>query len=105
MLALEDRAMLLERACAIAGTRNRLHELLAAIPWLTPYPSEANFILCRLDGLDAVEVRARLAKRGIFVRYFDTAALRNHLRISVGLEEHNERVVSALREIGAELGR
>jgi histidinol-phosphate aminotransferase len=103
--ALDDRELLDERACKIAGTRERMEEGLAAIPWITPYPSEANFILCRLDGVDAVEVKERLAKRGIFVRYFDTAMLRNHLRISVGLEEHVEIVAQGLREIGAELGR
>jgi histidinol-phosphate aminotransferase len=105
LASLEDRALLDERACTIAGTRERLAVLLSEIGWIAPYPSEANFILCRLDGVDAVEVKDRLATRGIFVRYFDTPALRNHLRISVGLEEHNEPVVRALREIGAELGR
>ena len=118
--AIADRELLDERACKICATRGRLTEALAAIAWLTPYPSDANFILCRLDGLDAVEVKARLAKRGIFVRYFPRRArdsvprraqdsvdtpMRNHLRISVGLEEHVEPVVKALREIGAELGR
>jgi histidinol-phosphate aminotransferase len=105
LASLEDRALLDERACTIAGTRERLAALLSEIGWIAPYPSEANFILCRLNGVDAVEVKARLATRGIFVRHFDTPALRNHLRISVGLEEHNEPVVRALREIGAELGR
>ena len=79
--------------------------LLDEIPWIATYPSEANFLLCRLDGVDAVEVKDRLAKRGIFVRHFDSARLRNHLRISVGLEEHNAPVIAALMEIGAELGR
>lgn len=103
--ALEDREQLDEWACAITGTRGKLFEALDAIEWVQPYPSDANFILCRLDGVDAVEVKAQLAKRGIFVRYFDTPALRNHLRVSVGLPEHTEVVATALQEIGAELGR
>jgi len=105
LASIEDRALLDERACAIAGTREKLAALLAEIPWVHPYPSEANFILCRLDGVDALEVKDRLARRGIFVRYFEAPALRNHLRISVGLPEHNEPLLRALREIGAELGR
>ena len=103
--AIDDREALDERACVIAGTRDRLCELLRSIDWVSPYPSSANFILCRLEGMDAREVKELLAKRGIFVRYFDTEGLRNHLRISVGLEEHNAIVVGALREIGGELGR
>ena len=105
LASLEDKALLLDRACQICGTRDRLFGLLGEIDWIRPYPSEANFILCRLDGVDSVEVQARLAKRGIFVRYFDTPMLRNCLRISAGLEEHNAPVINALREIGAELGR
>lgn len=104
LAALDDRPLLDEQACKIAGTRDRLFAMLDEIAWLTPYPSAANFILCRLDGVDAVEVKERLASRGIFVRHFDTPMLRNHLRISIGREEHNEPVMRALREIGAELG-
>jgi histidinol-phosphate aminotransferase len=103
--ALGDRAQLDEWACAITGTRNEMADALSGIDWIHPYPSEANFVLCRLDGVDAVEVRDRLAKRGIFVRYFDTPMLRNHLRISVGLPQHTNIVTKALQEIGAELGR
>jgi histidinol-phosphate aminotransferase len=105
LASLADKSFLMDRVCAMRATRERLFGMLNEIEWVTPYPSEANFILCRLDGVDAVEVQARLAKRGIFVRYFDTPMLRNCLRISVGLEGHNEPVVRALREIGAELGR
>ncbi len=105
LASLEDSALLDERACKISGVRDRMAAALAAVPWITPYPSEANFVLCRLDGVDALEVKNRLASRGVFVRYFDTAMLRNHLRISAGLGEHIEPLVRALREIGAELGR
>jgi histidinol-phosphate aminotransferase len=105
LASLDDWAALMERVCKMCGTRDRLLALLGGIDWIEPYPSEANFILCRLDGVNAAEVKERLAKRGVFVRYFDTPMLRNCVRISVGLEEHNEIVVRALREIGAELGR
>ena len=105
LAALEDRALLDERACKIAGTRETLAQMLGSLDWIATYPSEANFILCRLDGVDALEVKNRLASRGIFVRYFDTPMLRNHLRISVGLDEHCEPLLRALTEIGAELGR
>lgn len=103
--ALEDRALLDEQACKITGVRNRLFDLLANFDWVHPHLSDANFVLCRLEGVDAVEVKERLARRGIFVRHFDTAMLRNHLRISAGLEEHTALVIDALREIGGELGQ
>jgi histidinol-phosphate aminotransferase len=105
LAALEDAPLLMERACKIAGLREELSAALTTLGWIMPYPSEANFVLCRLDGVDALEVKERLASRGIFARYFDTPLLRNHLRISVGLEEQQRRLIEALREIGGELGR
>lgn len=105
LASLADRALLMERVRRIIEERERLFAMLGDLSWVRPYPSEANFILCRLDGVGALEAKGRLAARGIFVRHFDTPMLRNHLRISVGLPEHSERVVRALREIGAELGR
>jgi histidinol-phosphate aminotransferase len=105
LAALDDRGLLDERACRIAGEREALQKQLDAIAWIQAYPSEANFLLCRLDGVDAREVKDRLARRGIFVRYFDTPGLRNHIRISVGLPEQDARLIDALKEIGAELGR
>ena len=37
---------------------------------LRPYPSCANFVLCRVVGRDAAEVRIGLAAQGILVRYY-----------------------------------
>ena len=58
-----------------------------------------------VEFLGSAPIPEGASRRGIFVRYFDTPMLRNCLRISAGLEEHNEPLVRALREIGAELGR
>ncbi len=104
LAALDDAPLLSERACKIAGSLDALAAMLDELSWVTTYPSDANFVLCRLDGVDAREVRDRLATRGVFVRYFDTPMLRNHLRISATLPENNARVVAALRDAGAELG-
>jgi histidinol-phosphate/aromatic aminotransferase/cobyric acid decarboxylase-like protein len=50
--------------------RGRLAAGLAAVPYLEPFPSEANFVLCRVvEGRDAGELRDALALRhGIMVR-------------------------------------
>lgn len=89
----------------IVGERDRMSERLAAIPWLRPFPSRANFILCEVRGIEAKEVQAQLRQRGILIRYFDSPGLRNCVRISVGKPEHTDRVIDALSEIGANVGR
>lgn len=103
LASLEDRALLDERACAITGERDALAAALAATGWVHPYPSEANFILCRLDSALGVEVREGLRRRGVFIRYFDTPRLRDHIRISIGTAEDSARLLAALAELRAEL--
>jgi histidinol-phosphate aminotransferase len=103
--ALEDREVLGERVRAIVRERERLAALLADIPWVTVYPSSANFVLCRLAGRDARAVRDALARRGVFVRYFDRHPVGDCLRISVPAPGQSERVAQALREAGEAHGR
>lgn len=103
--ALDDRAALMERVRALVEERQRLASLLADIPWVTVYPSSANFVLCRLRGRDARAVREALARKGIFVRYFDRPPIDDCLRISVPAPGQSERVARALREAGETDGR
>ena len=99
LASLEDIALLRERVGLIVRERERLSGALAAIPGLRPIPSEANFILCRIETLDARDVWQRLRRQGIFVRYFDEPMVRDCIRISVGRPEDSQRLLAALREI------
>jgi len=80
----------------ILAERRRLFEKLQAIPWLKPYPSQSNFILCRVEGMDADRLKSNLAKNGILVRYFNKPGLQNCIRISVGKPEHTDALIEAL---------
>ena len=66
-------------------------------------PSQANFLLLRLARADGRTLRDALRRRGIFTRYFEAPRLRDHLRISIGTPEQNDRVIAAFRAIGEEL--
>ena len=104
LASLDDTDALLENVRLVVEERERLSERLAEIAWIRPYPSAGNFVLCEIRGIAAAEVRARLRERGILVRYFNEPALRNCIRISVGLPRDTDRVVDALSEIGATVG-
>jgi histidinol-phosphate aminotransferase len=104
LASLEDKEALMANVSAMVDERERMSRALSALEFVEVYPSEANFLLCRLDGMVAKDVRDRLAERGLFVRYFDTPRLRDCLRISVGLPEHTDRLVEALREVGGNRG-
>jgi histidinol-phosphate aminotransferase len=59
------------------------------------WPSDANFVLARAG----VGVYERLLREGVIVRPLHGFGLAEHLRITVGLPEENERVVKALRRL------
>jgi histidinol-phosphate aminotransferase len=105
LASLEDVGTLKETVGRIVDERERMSAKLAALPWLRPFPSRANFILCEVKGVEAREVQAQLRQRGILIRYFDSPGLRNCVRISVGKPEHTDRVLEALNQIGATVGR
>ncbi|MEZ0397043.1 MAG: histidinol-phosphate transaminase [Anaerolineales bacterium] len=97
MAALEEVDYLRAQVAAICRERERLWQGLTAIPWLKPYPTRSNFILCRVLGRDASELKTRLAQEyGILVRYFDKPGLQDCIRISVGKPEHTDALLEAL---------
>jgi histidinol-phosphate aminotransferase len=64
-------------------------------------PSAANFILVgfpQAPGKTAAEAEGFLASRGLIVRGVAGYGLPHHLRITLGLEEHNRALVAALAD-------
>lgn len=99
--SLADAKWLQGNVQRIVDERKRLAAELARLDFLRIYPSQANFILCDLLLGSAEDVVAFLASQGIIIRYFRKPRLLNSIRISVGLSEHTEAVISALRDWGA----
>jgi histidinol-phosphate aminotransferase len=110
---------LLGQAAAIAALadedfQTRSKELvLRWRPWLTQQlgglglevvPSQANFVLVgfpQTPGRSAPAAEDFLASRGLIVRGVAGYGLPDHLRITIGLEEHMRGVVAALAEFMA----
>lgn len=60
-------------------------------------PSEANFILA--DVGDGRAVFEKLLRQGVIVRPMNGYGLARHVRVSVGLEDENRRLVAALERV------
>ena len=97
--SLEDRDELLRRVECIVQERDRLFSKLEALPGVTPWPTQANFILTQLPQGRGKELFEGLARKGIFVRYFGGDRLEDFVRISVGLPHQTDAVISALESL------
>lgn len=102
LASLEDIDYLSWNVARLRAERDRLYDRLKSIPYLHPYPSQANFILCEVSGLQAVTLKDLLLAQGIMVRYYDTPLLKNFIRISIGRPEENKSVYNALENIASE---
>jgi histidinol-phosphate aminotransferase len=99
--ALGDREYQLERVARMVQERERMYPLLRSTGYLDPIPSQANFVLCRMTGRDAVGVKQALERRGIFIKAVADPALGpgGAVRISVGKPEHTDALLAALKEL------
>ena len=98
--SLKDFDYLMASVKKIVAEKDRLFTRLEGISWLKPVPSQANFILCRVEKGEAKDLWQKLQDRGILVRYFSEPALKNYIRISAGKPEHTDTLIKALQEIG-----
>lgn len=100
--SLADRAYLLENVARLVAQRQQFLADLQTMPWLSPYPSQANFILCQVrhPRYDARTIRHRLAQDfGVLIRHYQTPALEGHLRFSVGTPDQMAKLLEALRSL------
>jgi histidinol-phosphate aminotransferase len=93
----DELAEVVER---LKNERARLFVALQSIPYLKPYPTQSNFILCQVTGRDAAELKFKLAQeQGVFIRYFNKPGLRDAIRISVGRPEDTDVLIDALKKL------
>jgi histidinol-phosphate aminotransferase len=88
------------RADAIKKERKQLKDKLEQLKIVQKvYESEANFLLTKFN--DAQKIYEQLTKQDIIVRYRgDQPRCENCLRITVGTPDENERLISALKNLG-----
>lgn len=93
--ALKDAKGLNSAIKTIVSQRERLAAEMEKIEGITPFPSEANFILFRVK--DADRLYRRLLKKGVHVRNMNDG-LRGCLRVTVGTPEENTAFLKALEK-------
>ena len=95
----------------LVSVRNDLVGRLAELSWIQPVPSDANFLLCQINGSDGAAdlggaaLRDALGREGVFVRYFDSPErLRGYVRISVPHPDQLDELLERLQRAAMEAG-
>ncbi len=98
LFAIEHADEFTRQAAVLRNERDRLQRELAAMPGVTPFPSEANMILVRVA--DAKAAFAGMKQRGVLVKNIEGLhpLLANCLRLTVGTPEENALMIHSLRE-------
>lgn len=96
--ALQDRAYFDASRTKVISTRERTRTCLEALGFEV-LPSQTNFLFVRHDSLDAAQIFAGLRECGILVRHFNTEALREFLRISIGTDAEMDSLTEALKSL------
>ena len=92
----EDQAYFEEQNAKVIASREKLVAQLSELGF-NVLPSSANFIFASLPSKDASELAAKLRERGIIVRYFNKPRINQFLRITIGTDEQNQRLVDTLK--------
>lgn len=96
--AISDRAYFEKTRAEVVRVREETKAALTALGFTYP-PSSANFILARHSAISGEALYAALRERGIIVRHFGDARIRDYVRITVGSAEDMQALLKALGEI------
>ena len=90
----QDRKTTESNIRVINSEREKLMKKLLSLKGVSPYPSEANFILFKVSNADMVF--KKLLKSGVLVRNLDSV-IKNSLRVTVGTPSENNYFIKSLQ--------
>ena len=97
--AIKNRHVLDKQTQQICVDRERLFNALLQIKNITSYPSQANFILVRVEDGQADRIFNALKEQGVLIKNLNPAGglLTNCLRITVGTNEENKTLLEQFK--------
>ncbi|EMG9163103.1 histidinol-phosphate transaminase [Acinetobacter baumannii] len=93
----EDQAYFEEQCQKVITSREKLVRDLTELGF-NVLPSKANFIFATHSQHDAGQLAQKLREQSIIVRYFNKPRINQFLRITVGTDEQNARLVQTLKQ-------
>lgn len=96
--SLKDEAYFRECLAKVCASREWTKSELEALGFVVT-DSKTNFLFAKPSGKSAKEIFDELQKRGIYVRHFGGARVKDYLRISIGTQEEMEVLVKEIKNI------
>ncbi len=99
--AVKENDYYMQNCARIIETRERTKEALRALGF-TLTDSQANFLFAKSEKISGEELYLALKARGVLVRHFTGARIKEYNRITIGTAEEMEIFLARVREILAE---
>lgn len=103
LAALDDAAYYRKISQQMQDDKDTYIRELSQLEGFTPFDSEANFMLLRYPVESRKELQEGLKQRFISVKFLDDPGLNDCIRVTLGTQEQNRRVVEAFKEIAGAL--
>ncbi|WP_333660885.1 histidinol-phosphate transaminase [Acinetobacter sp.] len=92
----EDQVYFEAQCAKVIESREKLVDDLTALGFKV-LPSKANFIFATHPQYEAAKLAQQLREQGIIVRYFNKPRIDQFLRITIGTDKQNQRLVDTLK--------
>ena len=97
--ALDNYPLFAQQAQKICESRTNLFEALNNLESIQVFPSEANFILIKVLDKNATQVFEKILDQKVLIKDLSMQnGLENCLRITVGTDEENDKLLDALKQ-------
>ena len=96
--SLSDESYFSDVTNRIVKTREEAVERFKALGF-SVLPSATNFLFVSHSDRNASDIYNALKEKNIYVRYFNSPRIDNHLRITIGTPEEMEKLYNALQEV------
>ncbi len=82
----------------MARDKEAYYRRVGTLPGVTVFRSDANFLLVEIPAVTRDRLKEFLTTRGLILKFMNEPLLKSHIRITLGTQEQNERVIASFEE-------
>ncbi len=102
LAALDSRNYYAEISHKMIRDKDIFYRTLGAMPGFVAYRSDANFILAQIPERYKESLKDFLTRRGLIIKFFNEPSLDHCVRITIGTEEENLKLMKAFRDFASD---